>query len=242
MPIEIEFPFLDTDPPDQRQALADHFVAVAKTVCAVVFAQALQLGSRQAWQFLALGGGLVVFAYGVKPAEAEYIRTQLASELLLIERPFLRRVPSSGEEPVANTPVVIGWIGPGHVTALPADIARALGTDPDHMTCPSCGRQLTLGMDVKWCPYCRSQLRTYNRENELGVCVACPEDPAGGSVYHHTYAYCPRCGRELQRLTGYHWFDWPGLAERKFMGEGLPLTEFAIDPERVPRQRPDSRA
>ncbi len=173
-------------------------------------------------RILVIGKGAIFHAYGIAKQDMEKIESE--TNAVRLEISLNRRIDEKPSKKDAQ--LDISWETKIDRDAFPQRILGAFRTDPDHAKCGICGRWTQIGMGVKFCPHCQNPLDVKSWDRKLGCCAGCPEDPEGGSVYHHSYDYCPKCSRLLKRIN-YHWFDFC-VPEEHFLGNGIPLSELDI--------------
>ena len=105
-----------------------------------------------------------------------------------------------------------------------------------NMICPDCNRKVILGIDTRWCPYCRKELLRKKDSPELGICVECEQDSQETNIYHHTYHFCPKCGKPLQRVRNHYSDDLPMAEEQELLGDGMPLSMLGINSDCIPKK------
>ena len=90
-------------------------------------------------------------------------------------------------------------------------------------TCQDCG--LPRAAQHQYCPRCgsRSKAAETDLSDVLRICRVCTDGEA--YVYHHSYRVCPRCGQTL-KPTKYSWFDFVGMDETEFLGDGVTPDAF----------------
>jgi hypothetical protein len=218
MPIEISMYFGAERSKAFLTQMTDDLIAMVRKLEAIVLQNEASSG-----QFFALANGIIINAYGV-PAD---MHSRIVQELKPIHASVHRGKgyvhPDKGRYEIG-----LRWLEVDKLEQLPGDLADAMRTDPSYAECPHCHTDVKLALGVAFCPHCAEPLQSHEWDSGLTVCVNCKADPEGGSVFHHSYDYCPRCGKRLKRLPGHHWFDYVDVDEVQFTGGGIPVNELDL--------------
>ena len=144
--------------------------------------------------------------------------------------PLAAYVQSRGEEERGPVDMSIDWVNHDDLQELPSKIRDASERSLSWV-CHGCGRNVAPVGGGAWCPFCGAK-STAESDKNLAICQPCPNDVTGGTVYHHSYRHCPRCGAELRRLRGLEWWEYRG-DEHRFL-DGMSLDEIEIDAKHMP--------
>jgi hypothetical protein len=193
MPIEISIYFGQEKDPERLSRMLTDLISIIKRTEAIVISNSSNSG-----QFFAISSGIVIHAYGLDEELADRIESELSPIHAEVNWGVGHRQSQN-----KHYQIDLRWLEPRRLLGMPREIADAIRTDPGHVGCSSCARSIKLDDGVKFCPYRQEPIVKHGRDSALAICAGCREDPEGGSVYHHSYEYCSRCGRRLERRSKY---------------------------------------
>jgi len=223
MPIEISIWIGSENPndPAMPERKANQFIEIAKHLNLMVIKDEREYYTY----FYAVGNGIFLEAH------CDQSHQDIVSHIEKELNPLSASVAHNADRP-AQRDIHIDFYSDSEARQLPANIRWEMERS-QACKCPNCGRNVALGNEVRWCPYCAYDLSKGKADDQLTVCIGCTEDSEKGSIYHHSYKHCPRCGKRLQRLRDLRWWDY-NIKEQEFLGDGKPLSEFKIEPEHMP--------